>query len=77
MSATLRRFAIACLVAVGMTQGPTACRSFLHTFDEVNDPSDDKALHDCRKAGRAAREAGATPQQAFDVYDDCTKDAGF
>lgn len=77
MMSFVRRFALTCLVAVGVTQSGVACKTFLHAFDDVNDPADDKVLRDCRTAGRTAREAGATAQQAFDTYDSCTKEAGF
>lgn len=76
MIAAFRRLALACLVASGMTQGPTACKSFLQNWDEVNNPDDDSALARCRKLGREEREAGATPEAAYEAYVDCTREAG-
>lgn len=78
----LKRVALLVLVPCAIGQAAlvcsaSGCGSALRAFDEVNDPADDKALRDCRNAGRAALEAGASNYRAFDVYDDCTKEAGF
>jgi hypothetical protein len=76
VTAAIKRLALACVVALGLTQGPAACGSALRSFDEVNNPDDDSHLTRCRNAGRAAREAGAEPDDAFDTYVECTREAG-
>jgi hypothetical protein len=45
-------------------------------LDDVHDPSDDAALAKCRNEGRGAKDAGASPRDAFDTYVRCRKDAG-
>lgn len=67
----IRIFAIGCGLAALI-----ACSSAIKTVDQVNDPSDDVALKNCREEGRAAREAGADKDAAYGVYFDCTKEAG-
>jgi hypothetical protein len=78
MTATVARFVGVVLLsgALGLA-APSACGASLRDFDEINDPADDKALRDCREEGRAALDAGKTPEEAFRIYDHCTRGAGF
>ena len=73
--AALQRLGLASLMALIMTQGP-ACGDKMRGFDDVNDPSDDRALRDCRYQGRAALDGGSSAHRAYDVYETCTRDAG-
>jgi hypothetical protein len=63
--------------ALGLATQEAGCGAGLRSFDEINDPSDDEALRECRQQGRAALDAGRTPEEAFRVYERCTQDAGF
>ncbi len=54
----------------------TGCSSLFRSFDELNDPTDDVELSQCRREGRAARDAGADAGAAYAAYVNCTKDAG-
>ncbi len=55
----------------------SACSSFFKELDEVNDPSDDAKLSDCRKHMREVRkDAGGDAHAAWGAYYECTQEAG-
>jgi hypothetical protein len=66
------------LVALAVTIGAAtyACGGAIRELDELHDPADDAALARCRREGRAAKEAGAAPIDAYGSYEACKRDAG-
>ena len=46
------------------------------TLKEYSNPNDDTTLAKCRALGRAAKADGSTPDQAWNIYDLCVRDAG-
>lgn len=63
-------------VCLALALSASACGAGFVTFDELNNPSDDAALARCRNEARAAKDAGADAQDAYDRYHRCTQDAG-
>ena len=55
--------------------GAVGCEAFLRNMDEVNDPTVDARLAQCRREGRMARDGGS-PDVAYRAYEACKKDAG-
>lgn len=52
------------------------CASGLKEVESLSDPSDDAKLSKCRAEGRAARQTGDEPDEAYEKYLKCTLDAG-
>lgn len=77
MTAPSKRRWVAAIVVALACGLPLACVDALKLHDELNNPADDKALLECRGRGRAAVEAGVDKYRAFDIYDECTREAGF
>lgn len=53
-----------------------ACGSVMSFWDDVNEPGDDVALETCRNRGRAALDGGSSGYRAYDIYEECTYEAG-
>ncbi len=66
---------VAVFVAAGQVLG-FGCANTLKNVDELSNPADDGALKRCRNLGRAALDAGSSNYRAFDVYEECTREAG-
>src|SRR5262249_32435418 len=47
-----------------------------HALEALNDASDDATLGRCRAEARSAARDGRTPEEAWDHYLSCTRDAG-
>ena len=79
MISVLRRVLLFVAIPIMLTHAAyqvTGCSSVLKEIESVNDPKDDVALSDCRKAMREAKDAGADAAEAFRAYFDCTVEAG-
>lgn len=76
---TLRRVVVSTVLSWLLGQGivnAVGCGPLMREIDSVNEPSDDVALKDCRQRAREAKEAGASKYRAYNVYEDCTIEAG-
>lgn len=54
----------------------TGCGGAIRFYDDVNRPQDDVDLERCRNVMREVRDAGASEYHAYDVYYECTQEAG-
>jgi hypothetical protein len=72
-----RRSLVLAAIAFAIGMATYACGGAIRELDELHDPSDDAALARCRREGRAARDAGAAPREAYNAYELCKLDAGF
>lgn len=54
----------------------SGCASASKAFDDVNNPSDDVRLSECRKDARAEMQITGNADRAWKIYYDCTVDAG-
>lgn len=70
------RVLVATFFSLAVCQSALACGSAFRFWDDINEPRDDVALEDCRNRGREARDAGSSPYRAFDIYEECTREAG-
>jgi hypothetical protein len=71
-----RARALLLVLACELVALSTSCAQASHAIADLNDPRDDDALSKCRREGREARDAGAAPLAAYDVYENCKRDAG-
>jgi hypothetical protein len=64
------------LLPCGLGQVVSACSGALRTIDDLNQPSDDWWLKFCREQGRVDKALHDDAGGAYQIYVDCTKDAG-
>jgi hypothetical protein len=64
------------LAVTHMIYGCSLLSTAVKEADDVNDPADDKALHDCRALARAVKADSGSGDAGLQAYLSCVKEAG-